>query len=270
MSAPTEGWARDQVALVTGGSRGIGRAVAERLSAAGARLMIAARNEASLRAAMGDISGESAYFVANAGDERAAAQCVDATIDRFGSLDILVNNAATNPYFGPLMGLDSSRANKTVAVNMVAPLLWTQLAWTAWMREHGGCVINVASIGGFTIEADIGFYNATKAALIHLTKQLASELGPMVRVNAVAPGLIKTEMAQVLVDTHGPELARTLPLRRLGEVVDIAEAVHFLASPGASWITGHTLVVDGGAMVAGAQEQADDRPTWGSDGTKQP
>ena len=166
-------------------------------------------------------------------------------------MDILVNNAATNPYYGPTVDIDWSRATKTVSVNQIAPILWTQLAWTRSMKAGGGAVVNMASVGGYGVEANIGFYNATKAALIHLTRQLASELGPQVRVNAVAPGLVRTDMAKALIETYGEQLAGRLPLRRLGEPADIAAAVVFLVSDQASWITGQTLVVDGGSMVSG-------------------
>jgi NAD(P)-dependent dehydrogenase (short-subunit alcohol dehydrogenase family) len=163
---------------------------------------------------------------------------------------VLVNNAATNPYMGPSIGIDLARYDKTWQVNLRGPLVWTQAAWRAGMGERGGVVVNVASIGGLSIEPTIGIYNTTKAALIHLTKTLAAELGPAVRVNAVAPGLVKTDMARALWEPNEDAIAKHLPLRRLGEPGDIAAAVLFLCSDTASWITGHTLVVDGGALVA--------------------
>ncbi|HEV7888369.1 MAG TPA: SDR family oxidoreductase, partial [Acidimicrobiales bacterium] len=164
-------------------------------------------------------------------------------------LDILVNNAATNPYMGPLMGIDRSRADKTVQVNQWAIVMWTQLAWRAAMEANGGAVVNVASIGGMSVEPSIGYYNVTKAAVIHLTRQLAQELAPKVRVNAVAPGLVKTDMARALWEPAEEAIASKLPLHRLGEPEDIANAALFLASDAAGWITGHTLVVDGGALI---------------------
>lgn len=240
-----------KVALVTGSSRGIGLATAQALARSGAAVMLSSRKAASLEEAATTIDGDVAWHVANAGDPDDAAACVDATLERFGHLDILVNNAATNPYYGPTIDIDAARAAKTVSVNQIAPIVWSNLAWHRSMSERGGAVINVASVGGYSIEANIGFYNATKAALIHLTRQLASELGPKVRVNAVAPGLVKTDMAAALLETYGAQLAGRLPLRRLGEPADVANAVVFLASEAASWITGHTVVIDGGAMVAG-------------------
>ncbi len=240
-----------KVALVTGGSRGIGRAIASCFAQAGAAVMIAARREADLALSAQQITeagGEIAYCVANAGDQADAERCVAATVARFGSLDVLVNNAATNPYFGPLVDIDSSRAAKTVTVNQTGVLTWTQCAWRAAMAEHGGAVINVSSVGGLSVEPGIGWYNVTKAAVAHLTRQLAFELGPAVRVNALAPGLVRTDFARALWENHGDAVARRLPMRRLGEPEDIASAALFLASDAASWVTGHVLVVDGGAL----------------------
>jgi NAD(P)-dependent dehydrogenase (short-subunit alcohol dehydrogenase family) len=130
-------------------------------------------------------------------------------------------------------------------------LVWTQLAWRLWMREHGGVVINISSVGGLDTSPLLGVYNVTKAALIHLTKQLAAELGPKVRVNAIAPGLIRTDFAKVLwEDGRGEQIAQAYPLKRLGEPEDVAAAAVYLAADSASWITGHTLVLDGGSLVA--------------------
>jgi NAD(P)-dependent dehydrogenase (short-subunit alcohol dehydrogenase family) len=240
-----------KVALVTGGSKGIGKAIAAAYAASGARVMISSRKADVLEAAAAEMDGEVAWHAANAGDPEATAGCVAATMDRFGSVDILVNNAATNPYMGPLMGIDESRAAKTVQVNQWAVVQWTQEVWRASMKEGGGCIINVASVGGIGVETTIAYYNVTKAAVIHLTRQLAAELGPGVRVNALAPGLVKTDFARALWENYGDDVARRLPLRRLGEPEDIAGAAVFLASDAASWITGTTMVIDGGSLVGG-------------------
>jgi NAD(P)-dependent dehydrogenase (short-subunit alcohol dehydrogenase family) len=243
-----------KVALVTGASRGIGRAIAETYARAGARVMLSSRKEDALReVAAGLPEGRAEVFAANAGDPDAAAACVAATVDRLGGLDILVNNAATNPYFGPGIDIDLARWDKTFQVNLRGVHVWTQQAWQQAMQERGGAIVNISSVGGFSVEAGIGIYNTTKAALIHLTKQMASELGPGVRVNAIAPGLVKTDMARALWEANEQAIARRMPLGRLGEPDDIAKAALFLVSDLASWITGHTLVVDGGAMVAGAR-----------------
>ncbi|HEY8060210.1 MAG TPA: SDR family oxidoreductase, partial [Acidimicrobiales bacterium] len=139
---------------------------------------------------------------------------------------------------------------KTFQVNLRGPLVWTQLAHRASMAEHGGTVINIASVGGLSVEPSIGVYNTTKAGIIYLTKTLAAELGPQVRVNAIAPGLVRTDFARALWEAHEEALARRLPTKRLGEPEDVAGAALFLASDLSSWITGHTLVVDGGALAA--------------------
>lgn len=238
-----------KVALVTGSSRGIGLAIATELAACGARVMLSSRKADVLEAAVAGIDGDVAWTVANAGEPDQAKACVNATIERFGAVDILVNNAATNPYMGPTIDIDLPRLDKTVAVNWRAPLVWSQLAWHAWMQEHGGAILNVASIGGLSVEPTIGAYNATKAALLHLTRTLAAELAPGVRVNAIAPGLVKTDMARALWEPHEEAMARTMPLGRLGEPVDISNAAAFLCSDAASWITGTTLVIDGGALL---------------------
>ncbi|MEL7208962.1 MAG: SDR family oxidoreductase [Actinomycetota bacterium] len=239
-----------RTALVTGASKGIGRATATALAEAGADVMLSSRKQDALDEAAAGIEGSTATFAANAGEPDQAEACVDATLEAFGRLDILVNNAATNPYMGPTIDIDLSRHDKTWQVNFRGPLVWSQLAWDRHLRDHGGTIINVASIGGLSVEPTIGIYNTTKAALIHLTKTLAAEMGPRgVRVNAVAPGLVKTDMARALWEPAEEQFASGLPLRRLGEPADIANAVAFLSSDLASWITGHTLVVDGGALV---------------------
>jgi NAD(P)-dependent dehydrogenase (short-subunit alcohol dehydrogenase family) len=240
-----------RVALVTGASRGIGQAIAAQLAASGAKVMLSSRKQDALDEAAATMSGEVATFAANAGDPDQAEACVAATVERFGKVDILVNNAATNPYMGPAIGIDLPRYDKTFEVNLRGPLVWTQLAHRASMAEHGGSVINIASIGGLSVEPSIGVYNTTKAGIIYLTKTLAAELGPAVRVNAIAPGLVKTDFARALWEEHEEALARRLPTRRLGVPEDIAGTALFLASDLATWITGQSFVVDGGALVAG-------------------
>lgn len=240
-----------KVALVTGGSRGIGKAIARAFYEAGAKVLISSRKADDLVHAARDIGPEVAYVAAHAGDETQAADCVRAVMERFGRLDILVNNAATNPYAGPLIDVDLPRFDKTLQVNLRGPLIWTQLAYRAWMKDNGGVVLNIASVGGLQTSPLLGVYNVTKAGLIHMTRQLAAELGPKVRVNAIAPGLVKTDFARLLWEEGRGELvAQRYPLKRLGEPEDIAAAALFLASDAGSWITGETLVVDGGGMVA--------------------
>jgi NAD(P)-dependent dehydrogenase (short-subunit alcohol dehydrogenase family) len=238
-----------KVALVTGGSRGIGRAAAAALAASGAQVMIVSRKEESLRATADALPGDVAWHATNAADPEGAEAAVDATLERFGRLDVLVNNVSTNPYFGPLMEIDAERARRTVEVNQWATVMWSQLAWRRWMREHGGRIVNVSSVGGMVPEPNIGWYNGTKAAIIQLTRQLAQELAPGVTVNCVAPGIIKTDMSRALWEKREDELAATVPAKRLGLPDDIGGVIAFLASDQAAYVTGQTLIVDGGITL---------------------
>jgi NAD(P)-dependent dehydrogenase (short-subunit alcohol dehydrogenase family) len=243
---------KGKVALVTGASRGIGKAIATAYAEAGAAVMLSSRKHEALEAVAAefpDSGGEVAVFAANAGEPDQIAACVTATMERFGAIDVLVNNAATNPYMGRPIDIDLPRFDKTWQVNYRGPVVWVQEAWKASMDERGGVVLNIASVGGLSVEPAIGHYNVTKAALIHLTRTLAQDLAPGVRVNAIAPGLVKTDFARALWEPAEEQVAARMPLRRLGVPADIANAALFLASDLASWITGQTLVVDGGALV---------------------
>lgn len=244
-----------KVALVTGGSKGIGRAIAKGFADAGASVMISSRKQEQLDVAAaeitaGGIDGEIVTFAANAGDPDAARECVAATIERLGGLDIVVNNAATNPYFGATLGVEPGQFDKTVQVNLRGPLFWTQAAYELALAERPGVIVNVSSVGGLRAEFGLGVYNMTKAALIHLTRQLALELGPN-RVVGIAPGLVRTDFSALLIENFGDELAAKLPTGRLGTPEDIANLAVFLVSDQASWITGETFVIDGGAGVVG-------------------
>ncbi len=238
-----------KVALVTGASKGIGFAIAKVFAENGAKVMLSSRKEEQLKEAASQIDGETAIFAANAGEPEHAQACIDATLEQLGGLDVLVNNAATNPYMGAAIDIDLGRYDKTFQVNLRGPFVWTQLAWQAAMKERGGNVVNIASIGGMQYGGFIGVYDNTKAALLHLTGHFAAELAPKVRVNGIAPGLVKTDFARALWEPAGDEVAKRLPLKRLGEPEDIAGAALFLSSDAASWITGHTMVIDGGALV---------------------
>ncbi|MET7959262.1 SDR family oxidoreductase [Micromonospora zamorensis] len=243
----------ERVAIVTGASRGIGLAIAQRLVAEGARVGLTARHPEALAEAVAALGG-SAYAVAVPGrsdDPEHRAQAVRQVSEAFGPVDLLVNNTGINPVHGPLIGLDPAAARKILDVNVVATLGWVQEVCAAGMTERGGCVVNVSSIAGLTPSPGIAFYGVSKAALNHLTANLAVELGPTVRVNAVAPGVVKTRFAAALYEGREDEVAARYPLGRLGLPQDVAGAVAFLASDDASWITGQTIVCDGGVSLTG-------------------
>jgi NAD(P)-dependent dehydrogenase (short-subunit alcohol dehydrogenase family) len=237
-----------QVALVTGASRGIGLAAAQRLVDEGARVCLTARRPDALHAAVEALGGpEFAISVAGSGDNPDhQAEAVEQTVAAFGRLDVLVNNTGINPTFGPLLDLDFGVARKIFEVNVLSALNWVKLAHRAWLGEHGGAVVNIASVAGLGAAPGIAFYGITKAALIGMTRQLAHELAPTIRVNAIAPAVVKTKFAEALyVDDEAGAAAGYL-LQRLGEPADIGAAVAYLASGDSAWTTGQTLVIDGG------------------------
>jgi 3-oxoacyl-[acyl-carrier protein] reductase len=239
--------------LVTGGTRGIGRAIAEAAAAAGASVAVLARKPDELEEtakALTALGAPVTTVQGSVGDPDAAERAVAATMEAFGRCDAIVNNAAVNPAFGPLMDVELGAVAKVWDANIAGPLRFTRAAWHAWMKQHGGNVLNVVSVGGIRPGPFIGAYNVSKAALIHLTMQLAQELAPTVRVNAVAPALVKTDMARALWEPNEEGAARAHPLGRLGVPDDIASAALFLLSDASSWMTGETIVVDGGARIS--------------------
>ena len=244
---------KDRVAIVTGASRGIGLGVAAELVRQGARVCVTARGQEALDAAVAELGGpDVAIGVPGKSDDAGhQAEAVARTIEAFGSLDMLVNNTGINPVYGPIADVDPVAAAKILAVNVLAPLAWTRRARDAWMGEHGGSIVNVSSVAGFRPSPGIGMYGVSKAALIRLTTELAVELGPRIRVNAVAPAIVKTKFATVLYEGREEQVAAAYPLKRLGVPGDIAGAVAFLLSDQASWITGQTLVLDGGVTLTG-------------------
>lgn len=242
-----------RVAIITGASRGIGRAIATRFAMAGARgLVINARRTDDLAAVAAELTDTHCAVTPVAGsmgDPDTAAALVAAALDTYGQCDIIVNNAGTNPAFGNLVDADPGAVRKILEVNVEGALALVRTAWHAWMHEHGGAVVNMASIGGIEPMPFIGAYNVSKAALIHLTRQLAIECAPQVRVNAIAPGLVRTRFAQALWEPDEAGVVSTIPLGRLGEPDDVAHAALFLASDASAWTTGTVLTVDGGALL---------------------
>lgn len=247
-----------RVALVTGASRGIGLATALELARSGASgVTITSRKQENLDSAAAELkeAGVGADRIlpmaARADSEEAANEAVAATVDRFGACDILVNNAGTNPAAGMLTDVDLGALDKTWAVNLRAPLLWARACFHAWMEQNGGVIVNVASVAGFRPSPFMGAYNISKAGLIHMTRQLALEMAPGIRVNAVAPAVVKTRLAGALL-TDEDATARMHPLERVGEPEDVARLITFLASDASSWMTGAIVPVDGGVLGAGS------------------
>lgn len=241
-----------RTAIVTGASRGIGLAIAQRLVADGARVAVTARKPEALEEAVAALGADRAMAVAgNAADPAHQREVVDRVVGEWGRLDFLVNNTGINPAYGPLTELDLDAARKIMDVNVVAALAWVQHAHRAWMKEHGGAIVNVASVAGIRPAPGIAFYGTSKAALIHLTEELAVELGPTIRVNAVAPAVVKTKFATALYEGREEQVAAPYPLKRLGVPEDIGSVVAFLLSDDAGWMTGQTLTVDGGVLHTG-------------------
>ncbi len=236
----------DTVTLITGASRGIGFAIAERLVAEGGRVVITGRKQEALDAAVATL-GPAASAVAGHADDPDHRAAVLAHIDqRHGRIDHLVNNAGINPAYGPALELDPAAARKILDVNVIAALEWSRDAVGAGLS---GAIVNIASISGVAAAPNISFYGVSKAALINLTMQLADELAPGIRVNAVAPAVVKTRFARALYEGHEQEAAAAYPLGRLGEPADVAGPVAFLLSTDAAWITGQTILIDGGASI---------------------
>jgi NAD(P)-dependent dehydrogenase (short-subunit alcohol dehydrogenase family) len=246
-----------KVALVTGASRGIGHAIATELARGGAAVTISSRKPDQIEAAAQELRAEVPdakvlAVPANTGRDEDREEVVRRTVEEFGRLDVLINNTGINPTFGPLADADLNAVRKIFDVNVVGALGFVQLALKAWMAEHGGSIVNIASVAGLRSSGLLAAYGASKAALIRLTEELAWQLGPGVRVNAVAPAVVKTKFAEMLYSDHEEQVASSYPMKRLGDPADVAQLVAFLASDQAAWITGETVRVDGGMLATGS------------------
>lgn len=239
-----------RTAIVTGASRGIGFGIAQALVARGDRVCVTGRDEQALAEAVARLGPDRAIGVAGkVHDAQHREEVVQRTMETFGRIDYLVNNAGTNPAFGGLAEVDLAVVRKVLETNVTAALGLCQLTWAAWQQEHGGAIVNVASVAGLSASPFIGAYGMSKAALVNLTLQLAHEFAPGVRVNAVAPAVVKTRFARALYENREAEAAAAYPLGRLGVPEDVSGAVEFLLSERSSWVTGQTLVLDGGSSL---------------------
>jgi NAD(P)-dependent dehydrogenase (short-subunit alcohol dehydrogenase family) len=241
-----------RVALITGASRGIGSAIATALVEQGAQVVLSSRKQADLDEEASRINAlypeRATAIAAHAGRPEDLELLVKAVMESHGHIDILVNNAATNPYFGPVLAAELPAWDKTFEVNLRGVFVLTKLVYEAWMESHGGVIVNVASVGGIRPGLGLGVYNVSKAGVIMLTKQLARELGSNVRVNAVAPGLIKTRFAEALWGNEAilDRVLASNPMGRIGLPDEVAGVVAFLVSDAASYVNGQAIVIDGG------------------------
>ncbi len=241
-----------RVAVITGASRGIGLGIAERLVAEGAKVVLTARKADALAEAAASLGEGNAAWVAGAADDESHQDETIATaLSTFGRLDLLVNNTGINPVYGPMIEVDLGAAEKIFRVNVLSAVAWAQKAYRAALKDGGGAIVNIASIGGLKPAPNLGMYGASKAALIHITQELALELGPDIRVNAVAPAVVKTKFAGALYEGREDAVAATYPLKRLGVPEDVGSVVAFLLSDDAAWVTGQTIVIDGGLILTG-------------------
>ena len=246
----------DRVAVVTGSSRGIGRAIAEQLAAHGAKVVVSSRKAPACEEVVAAINkaraGAACAIPANISSKDDLQRLVDETRKVFGKIDILVCNAATNPYFGPMAGITDEQFRKVLDNNILANHWLIQMVAPEMIARKDGAIVIVSSIGGMTGSPALGAYNISKAADFQLARTLAAEYGPHgVRVNCIAPGLIKTDFAKAL--WQNPTIAKAfnavIPLARMGEPEDIAGAAVFLASKAGAYMTGQSIIVDGGLMI---------------------
>ena len=235
-----------KTALVTGGSRGIGLGIARALVDAGATVTIVGRDRAALEQAEACLNGRVSIVQGGVDDEAVVARGVASATAGVGRLDILVNNAGGPPPPGSIVSGSLEDFDASLSVNLRAPLLWVRAAWRASMRDHGGVILNIGSVAGISAPPRMSAYAVAKAGLLHMTRCLAAELAPKIRVNAIAPGMVRTPGTS-MVDYEA--YTRLVPMGRVGETRDIEDAALYLLSDRAGWITGETLTVDGGSLL---------------------
>ncbi|WP_298074100.1 SDR family oxidoreductase [uncultured Corynebacterium sp.] len=279
-------------AIVTGGTRGIGHATALQLAASGANVVITGRKPETVVPAAEELqaaareqnpdAGRVIGIAAHVADPEAAKKACAQAVEEFGRLDVLINNAGTNPAFGPVHKQSAEIMAKVFQINTIGPVIWTSAAIEAGLGkaarngDPAGAVVNVSSIGALSMEDYIGVYNASKAALLHLTKQMARELAPRIRVNSISPGVVRTKLSEALWKENEDSTSTLIPAGRIGEPEDIADAIAFLAAPTSSWLTGENLVVDGGMLVGNktidvttpGKSGATDKPAGGQSGVE--
>ena len=241
-----------KVALVTGASRGIGKAIARGLAEFGARVIVSSRKQAAIEAVATELRAEgleAQAIAAHMGDAAAIKHLLEQCVDVYGGIDIIVNNAATNPVYGPIQEIDEGAFDKLISVNLKGPFELCRCAYPIMRERGGGSIINISSIGGLKPEPNIGMYSVTKAALINLTQAMAQDWGAdNIRVNAICPGLIKTRFSEALWQDEqvAGRFLQHIPLGRLGEVEDIAGLAVFLASDAGAYCSGGVYLADGG------------------------
>ena len=249
---------KDQVALITGASRGIGAAIAQRFAEAGAKVVLVARKPDALQGVAESIAkagGEALPIAAHTGKLADVQSAVAAAVQKFGKVDVLINNAATNPYFGPMLDIEEPAWDKTFEVNLKGYFYAArEVIRHLQSRDAPGSIVNIASIAGVRAAPLQGVYGMTKAAIISMTQTLAQEVGSGgIRVNAIAPGLVETRFASALLQSEDivKHVTSRAALGRHAQPDEIAGAALFLAAPASSYVTGHTLVVDGGTTITG-------------------
>jgi NAD(P)-dependent dehydrogenase (short-subunit alcohol dehydrogenase family) len=246
-----------KVAIITGSSRGIGKAIAEALAEQGAHVVISSRNQDACDPVAADLNarhgeGRAIAIAASISSKQALQNLVDQTLAAFGRIDVLVCNAASNPYYGPMAGISDEQFRKILDNNVIANHWLINMVAPAMLEREDGSIIIISSVGGLTGSSTIGAYNISKAADFQLARNLAAEFGPKgVRINCIAPGLIRTDFARALWENPDTlrAVTRHTPMRRIGEPHEIAGAAVFLASPASTFMTGQAIVVDGGSTI---------------------